>query len=1212
MVLEPQYVANLLRIDLLYRIVLTNSVGTRIPDANELMHILNEEFRHSKVLNLEDPPESPTLETVPTSRGYFRIISGNIQYAAAHTQTLLRVYEAMPQTPDRLDCLNSIYALLTLSELAISKSSSLESPQNDAFPPNAEIIIQQSTITASNAGTVFSNSELNEQEIDRRSLAGLTMTTQQQTVVSHQRLMNGYVESKPLIQRNDGSHILLLAYVCTAISTLIIESELQAHNQVTFLSHLLEEQEWYTYPSRFWDMSKSEWISIKNSHLRYTKKEIESGRFLHAIQLVPPIDRFRSLGFGPQTLPGNTEHIVKQLISEFWDFLNSTNPSREGISILVISNWGAIINLDRSLMHIKGPSNWRYIPLHFTDIEALGVEDNGTLDDLCRMIRQFEILSKHDLHLINPSGILNFYEYWRLTRGRLTTSTTNTLNVDSFDICNLITIESDLVRHVRERNVAKRSRRSLPFIDGPHKVVQQLAFQDTASLEPIYIADDDLRSGTLRGAVSLHRLTWWVHVICGTDQNVTLSHNILHSVLRWLAESGEYVTKKYSDVFREDVSLVQIHLQGIFRPDQSGHGSAKSAATPPSESIRINLLPDGIRTIHLDPSWLTSVGHAENIAELELAAAILEAISENTPSDDSRQRFRQAIKDRICSPDWRWLHTDGVSAPIDELRASGLIRPFQPIRLSAFMAATFGLLWESIKPFQCSTIVGEAECITILTQYLGIIHRNIANLVAKLDRDSAIMFCGDHYQRARAELRHWQTTSPALRAIVGRDISDMMLRKHGEVTTVKAATKILCEVLTQEPLGSGGQPARWSDAEEIMALLVIARNAHQLLASIRRKLIPAEVLIMPWGELVSNEQITNNVLRKSAQRATNRGLDRASDLYLEEHSVETSGVSGIELTHDPDFERAVSAEYGISSGMLWQLADVLTDLAICRRASVFVIEQSEISREICTRIRCTSSQIEKFIDRLVSSTGGLRILDQDLQHLAKVFGRLDRPDSMINRPIPMLTDTSDRQFLVIIPVCIRDSLDYMLYGLHSGSLQGDCWVSDHAKRYVGRAAADRGQNFEKIVGERIRMLGYEVQLRVEISDLLNRKSGDQLGDVDVLVVNRESNRIWIIEAKDLKNVRTITEAAQRMYNYRGQVRPKGASGVPDSMARHLRRVRFIRDNSLSVMTGLQLKCEPEVRGLVVVSRDQPMSLLQEMAPKDGHAIVIDELDEFKF
>ena len=129
---------------------------------------------------------------------------------------------------------------------------------------------------------------------------------------------------------------------------------------------------------------------------------------------------------------------------------------------------------------------------------------------------------------------------------------------------------------------------------------------------------------------------------------------------------------------------------------------------------------------------------------------------------------------------------------------------------------------------------------------------------------------------------------------------------------------------------------------------------------------------------------------------------------------------------------------------------------------------------------------------------------------------------------------------------------------------------------------------------------------------MNRKVDDALGDIDVLVVNHDSNRIWIIEAKDLKSVRTITEAAQRMRDYSGHTGAEVDAGVPDAMGRHLRRVRFVRDNCSSIVERLRLIAAPEVRGLLVVSRDQPMSLVDTSTPNDGHAVVIDELDEFEF
>ena len=1212
MAIEPRFEANVLRIDLLYRIVLANSVGNRTPDDIELMHVLNDEFKSARILNLEDPPESPRVETVPTSRGNFRIISGHIENAAVRTQTLLRAFESMIRTPSRSNCIESVYSLLAMSERVISQSISSDSQQQQPFPPNSRIIVQQNSDTASYESTVFSSAELNELNIDRNCLTPFLMTTDQQKHVSYQRVMNSFVEAKPIFQRNDGSYILMPIYVATAIATLLIECEVNNQTQAGFLSRLLYEQEWYTYPSRFWDLSACDWTSISDSHLRYTTKQIETDRYIQVIQCVLPLDDFQSNRFSTQELPCGVVRQLEQLITAFLKFLSTTGASREGITILLISDWGAILKLNQSMKHMAAPPNWRCIPLHFAEIEALGVDQYGTLDDLCRIIRQVEIFSKNGLHFSNRSGILNLYEHWRRTHGRLTISTDDALNCDRSNVPNIIDIGTDLVRDVRDRTLAKRNRRALPFIDGSHKIVQEVDMDDSACLKPIYVADDDYRRGTLRGAVSLSERTWWVHVISNADQHTDLSHNILRSVLLFLAESGEYATKSYPNVFQEPVSLVQIQLRGTVRLDQGDHCLTMSVATPQQgPPIQLRLSSKGIRVVCLDDAWFMSISHTENTAELELAAATLEALGGDKSPDDARQRFKETIKEQIRSPDWRWLHTESVSIPIDKLRISGLIKSFHPIRLSAFMVVTCGLFWDTMPPSLGSTIVGEAECIMMLTQYLGIIHRKIGNLAGRLDREAAIIFCGDHYQRARQELRQWQTTSRALLAIVGADIGDIMLKKHGEVTTVKAATRILCEIFTHATASSGGRSVRWSDVEEILALVVVARHSEQLLASIQKKLIPAEVRITPWGELVADEDITNSVLRKSAQRSTNRALEKAANTYLEEHGGEATSNAAGELTSDPEFERVLSAEYGISSEVMWQLAEVLTDLAILRKDPVFVVKKSELSREMCTRIGCPSAVINRFIDRLTLPQRLSEGSGQSLGQSALELGRLDRPLSMINRPIPSLNDAADPR-LVVIPICILDSLDYMLYGLHSGSLQGACWVSVDAKKYVGRAGDRRGRQFEGLVGEKIQKLGYEVHLRKEISGLLNLKIDNQLGDVDVLVVNREADRVWVIEAKDLKAVRTITEAALRMHDYRGRMKARGLGEVPDSLFRHLRRVRFLRDNRSSIKARLRLTRTPEVRGLLVVSRDQPMSLLHDFSLADGRAVVVDDLDEFDF
>lgn len=1209
MLIDPRFEANVIRIDLLYRIALSNSNGTCTPNVSELMEVLNDALERAKILRIEDPPESPRIEMIPTSRGNFQTVSGNMVYAAASAQTLLRAYETMEETKSRSACLDSIYALLTLSEESISRSKSIPDAQHCSFPAGSRLIIQQSTINAFKSCTTFSSDDLNRIIVNPGLITPFIMKTAQQEAVSHQRVMNGFVEGKPILQRKDGSIVINLPYISTAIMTLMIESELTSNTHDEFLLRLLHEQELYTHPSTFWDLSESKWKTMSEFHLRHTAKEIEPDRFLQVIQFALPLDDFQSQRFSARDSSAPVKGMIETVIEEFWDVLKAKDTSTEGITVLLVSDWGSVVELDALAMQNEPPPNWRYMPLHFTEVEALGADESSTLDDLCRMYRQVTILSKNNIHIMNPSGILNLYEHWMRTHRQLTITDTNTSSSGSQVPYGLIVLETDLIRSVREKTVNMRDRTALPFVDGSHKIVQRLDIDTSMELQAIYMASDDYHHNIVRGAVSLDRFTWWIHVNSDSTHVMSLSYNILRSVLHWLAETGVYIVRSMPNLFQNNVSLVQIQLHQKDR--FISQASSANKYTSLSESIQLRRSPDGNLILMLHDAWFTSIAAPENVAELELAAATFEAISGIQSDDDARQRFRDVIKESLPSADWRWIHAEAAFVPTDKLRLSGLVGRFRPIRPSAFAVATCGLLWGIVQPSQGSKIVGEPECIELLTQYIKLIHQSVVTLLSRLDSESVVLLCGDHYQRARHELREWQKKSPALRAICRGNIGDILLRKRAEVNTVKVATKILCELAVHESPHAGEQCARWSDIEEILALLVVARKSRQLLLSIQRRLIPAELQITAWGELISDEDITGSVLRKSAQRATNRELDRAARICIEEDSPQAPDLGSATFTIDPEFERVLVAEYSVSSEILGQLFELLPEFAIRHSSSVIIIRRSEFSKEVNTRLGCPSRMIDSLIDRLVLSPSQHRVSFDRVLRPDLDFGRFDRPNSMINRPIPMLSDSPDPR-LVVIADCILDSFSYMLYGLHSGSLQGECWVSNEARRFAGRRASVRGREFESTVAKRIRERRLEVHDSVTISWLLNRKVDDALGDIDVLVVNRDLNRIWIIEAKDLKSVRTITEAAQRMRDYSGQTMAEVDAVVPDAMGRHLRRVRFVRDNSSSIVTRLGLIDAPEVRGLLVVSRDQPMSLVDTSTRNDGRAVVIDELDEFEF
>lgn len=91
-------------------------------------------------------------------------------------------------------------------------------------------------------------------------------------------------------------------------------------------------------------------------------------------------------------------------------------------------------------------------------------------------------------------------------------------------------------------------------------------------------------------------------------------------------------------------------------------------------------------------------------------------------------------------------------------------------------------------------------------------------------------------------------------------------------------------------------------------------------------------------------------------------------------------------------------------------------------------------------------------------------------------------------------------------------------------------------------------------------------------------------------IKNEEGRYRSIEAKNLRFCRTEGEIAARMTEYQGAMRTN-SRGVekPDKMLRHLKRLRYLRDNAARLGECLHLPSTPVVRGVMVMEAPQPMN-----------------------
>lgn len=227
-------------------------------------------------------------------------------------------------------------------------------------------------------------------------------------------------------------------------------------------------------------------------------------------------------------------------------------------------------------------------------------------------------------------------------------------------------------------------------------------------------------------------------------------------------------------------------------------------------------------------------------------------------------------------------------------------------------------------------------------------------------------------------------------------------------------------------------------------------------------------------------------------------------------------------------------------------------------------------------------------------------------------GRLDRRFSLINRPLLALTDNPDPVVLVA-PVLVADAIAYSFSGLMEGSLNQRFWTTSEAVRFAGHRGRIAGEKFETIVAETLTRANLVVWPRVKLSWALNQKVDERLGDVDVLALNRDGNRVWVIEAKNLRLCRTEIEVASRLSEYRGgMIEDSRGREKPDEMLRHINRVRYLRENSAKLCGRLDLDEPPEVKGLLVVDAPQPMNFLLLHPTEETETVFLDRIEGFAF
>jgi hypothetical protein len=1189
---EPQFQANLVRLDWAVRLVLALSRGARKPGRGEIHRLLNVALEEARVNVLEDPIEDFFVEPVPTPDGDFLLLSGTWEQAGFCTETVLSAFARLPDAERKRDALHWAMSLLRLSD-ALVRRADLERRQVGGGDPKGPFKVPGELNLRSLAKrVVFNWGELEALGLEALDFYPFTLHRDRIEELSDARPGNSVLEFRPLICLQDGVMVASPSNLTTAVRALLIDTAVQGGMGDALQRYLLETQAEAVWDSGFARFEGFPARRVGGLWLREFGREVSPGRFIHYVQAVDNFDGWPQAAFGHMRDQPELASAICEGTRAAKAAFEEHGRVDEGLTVCFLGGWGGGCSL--AIPNEADLADWEFILLTPGDASAMARCDGGTVRDLWRLRKQQTLVEQQGFDLFQVNGLLNLFHWWRLTD--------HALVPPGWDIepPAMIAMGTNHLLAARREGVEALDRRALPHPNGPHKIVARLDPKGyLGGLAPIYGSLDDVRGGELVAAVLAEPLTFWIHLDAGRDDPRSYDkYETWKAALNWM----ELVLPVFWRRCCGGVPAKSIAITlCIELPDDAVGRQLRDDEVPSTLASDLDRESERPR-LTLNPEWHHALRRPDNIAEVEMATALLRILAVKLGVEKSETELRALVQEVAGSPHLRWRHTFVASLAIDVLKYHGLIGRMREIPVSAGALVKCGLAFLTRAREDGRKIEGKSACRDFLFQQNAILINRLREQIATFNKESFVKLAFAAFQAAQGEVQSWDSTARANRAIHGaREDHRGSLERINQANGVIRSASILLEIANAEAQIEGGIELGDMDFAELQALSLLVIQFSDMLPTIMGDWLRAEIIISPTGDVLTDQRFEEMTLQRSAERRHEVERARQSEAYYRRF-----GASNEPGALPEDFRHAIAVEYGADSEAVLDLPYALARLAANRNSGVITMSRSELIVALEAFDGLKEHDLSDLVDRLTMPVrANWEELPTGCSRLDFDISRFDRRLSLIGRPIIAFTADEDPR-LAIAPAVVQRALFHNLSGALSGSLQNEFWRTREMRAFSGASGMKEGLEFNETVTNRITNMGLRAWSSAKPAWALNCKATpevQQLGDVDVLAVSPDGGRVWVIEAKDLKLCPTMGEIARRLSEYRGH---RSEKGQPDKMLRHLQRVAYLRHHAGDLVRRLGLAGIPQISGALIVRSPQPMEQVMATSP-DARVVMFDDI-----
>lgn len=1207
LLMQPNLQANCVRLEALVHLSLALGNGRELPSLRVVADIF-EELGKGFAGRMEDPAEDVFVSLIVTPRGNFRILEGVWESAGYYTQRMFNALELLPDHEAFAVLKNRVYAMLALSEAVCARAEVIRNMVGNADPVEQVPVSVLQRLPALRKIIKFSADDLAAIELKPDDLAEFGFDPNKRRELETDHMGHSVLERYPIAFSGEDTYLILPTAVSAAVRRYVIETMELFELRESFSAALADE-----FARAVSDLPLLGARSGADVEFRQTESGLiagvmsraDQGRFINLVFFADTLENFDDGGLlGVFPSPDKREGLAQDVdrwIDHAYQNASATEGFRAGLTLVVPCGIGRGV---ADVFRENKRENWRVEFLSAPDLFTLSWLPDFKSLSLWRLLDGKDRLAELGVDLQNVNGLLNLVAWVRMLGGHLVPHASLPVDFGTGQARNFVMIEQNGLLKTRKEVADVWDVHACQGIDGRWISVRRerdsLFEEDNA--KPFFLSQDDVGTRWPLGVYEAPNHAWWIQLETEEAVRGSLAVERFKMLRTWLCLAAPVLDSALPSVPPGSV-LLKASFLGEMRDRRTE--APQSFMTLDETLELISFRVDG-STLELEiaDGFEQAIFNPVNTAERALVHRLVEGVAAlaNVALDDEWRV--SLLRQIIPSPEARQSHAFMARHFRDFVQGT-LGR--SPLTIDTDDAALIklGLGWRARNRSEGPEILGRQECTNFLNKVVWLMEDDLCSALREFDRSSVLEFALLNHERAALDRDRWRRTASAVLALHrDRDAAlDVILHHEAALNAVFQASRLLIEfAICQCPLNGGIKPGRL-DMSRHMATIMMICGLGGWSDAIHWDAMEPRVRVTPLGDVHANVTFHETVLQPFGRAATQSTVDKSvRDYALNLRDPDTHSTEDGKL--DADFATAVQEQFGASVDTLRKFVDFIENVGITKRQGLLVMKRSELLRAQLDGVDLDVTEVENLVSFLTfKGRTNWRDVPEGFDAKDLFPWRFRRRLSVLRKPLIQIDETEVDPKILVAPGVVRDAIVYMIGNYHRGDFP--LWqLTPKMRKWAGTSRDRQGSEFATEVATRLSESGWEVETEVTVTKLLGRSFDRDYGDVDVLARKPGSDRVLLIECKDVQYRKTDGEIAEQLSDFRGSVR---SDGKPDLLLKHLNRIEVIKQEATALARYLRLDMPPAIEGHLVFKNPVPMRYAWEHMKERISLHVFDDL-----